>query len=210
VTASDRAAADGQLRLVTGGTRPEDVDATQAQIDGLATHARLVEAQLKDLDIRSPATGVVATPSRELHALRGQHVNKGDLIAKVYAVKTVTAQMNVGEKELADVHVGLPVLLRARAYPDVVFHGVVTAIATAADGMSSNSSPVSGSTAPGAAATVSAGNSFVVTTEIDNSAGVLKPGMTGLAKISSGQRRIAAVLWRRVERTLKVEVWSWM
>jgi multidrug resistance efflux pump len=210
LTANDRAAADGQLRLVTAGTRPEDVDATKAQIDGLATHASLVAAQLKGLDILSPATGVVATPSRELHALRGQHVNKGDLIAKVYTVKTVTAQMSVGEKELADVHVGLPVLLRARAYPDVVFHGTVTAIATAAEGMSSNTSPVSGSTPPGTTPAAGAGNAFVVTTEIDNSAGVLKPGMTGLAKISDGRRRVADVLWQRVERTLKVEVWSWL
>ena len=208
LTVNDRTTATDQLRVLTQGTRAEDIDATKAQIEGLTTHERAVSAQLQLLNIVSPATGVVATPTREMRELRGRHVNKGDLIMKVYQVRTVTAQMIVGERELADVAVGQPVVLRARAHPDVVFNGVVTSIATAAEGMSSNSSEAPGAVAPAAAAT--GGNSFVVTTEIDNQAGVLKAGMTGLAKISCGSGRILSVMGKRIARTFKVEVWSWL
>jgi multidrug resistance efflux pump len=159
------------------------------------------------LDVRAPATGVVATPSRELHALRGQHINKGDLIAKVYEVHTVTAQISVPEKELADVQAGEAVLIRSRAYPNEVFHGSIAAIATAAEGMSSNTSEISGSKSPAVAPV--AGNTFSVTTEIENASGLLKPGMTGMAKITVGDRRIRDVIARRLARTFKVEVWSW-
>ncbi len=206
-TAHDHSAAVDRLGVLMHGTRQEDVDATQAQIDALETHRRLTEAQLGMLNVLSPADGVVATPSRELHAMRGQHVNKGDLIAKVYEVNTVTAQISVPEKELADVRSGEPVELRSRAYPDVVFRGTITAIATAAEGMSSNTSDVSGSKSP--STTPVAGNAFSVTTEIENGSGLLKPGMTGLAKISAGERRVANVIARRLARTFKVEVWSW-
>jgi putative peptide zinc metalloprotease protein len=205
--AHDHAAAVDKLAVLVHGTRPEDIDATRAQIDGLETQARLTEMQLHMLDVRSPATGVVATPSRELHALRGQHVNKGDLLAKVYEVKTVTAQISVAEKELADVQPGEAVLLRSRAYPDRVFTGRISAIATAAEGMSSNTSEVSGSKSP--TATPVTGNTFSVTTEIENDSGLLRPGMTGMAKITVGERRIRDVIARRLARTFKVEVWSW-
>jgi hypothetical protein len=48
-----------------------------------------------------------------------------------------------------------------------------------------------------------------VTTEIDNSAGLLKPGMTGVAKIYCGERRFIDLITRRLARTFKVEFWGW-
>ena len=114
----------------------------------------------------------------------------------------------VSEKDIADIEVGLPVTLRVRAYPRIAFHGTVTAIATAADG---SSVPTTQTPAGGASATSSAvpGRTFIVTTQIDNSALLLKPGMTGWAKVSCGPRRIGGLLTRRLVRTLRVEVWSW-
>lgn len=203
----DHASAVDRLSVLTQGTRAEDIDATKAQIDGLETQQALLTEQLHSLNVLSPATGIVATPSRELHAMRGQHVAKGDLIAKVYEMLTVTGQIAVPEKELADVSAGQQVVLRSRAYPDVSFQGTITAIAAAAEGMSGNTSEVSGSKS--AASTPPAGNNYSVTTRIDNSSGLLKPGMTGLAKITVGKRRVSDVIRRRLARTFKVEFWSW-
>jgi hypothetical protein len=38
---------------------------------------------------------------------------------------------------------------------------------------------------------------------------LLKSEMTGVAKISCGQRRVIDLIKRRIARTLKVELWSW-
>ncbi|HZH42430.1 MAG TPA: efflux RND transporter periplasmic adaptor subunit, partial [Gemmatimonadales bacterium] len=200
----DSADAQSRLNILLQGSRPEDIAAARAGLQGLEAQRDLVQRNLVLLDVVSPATGVVATPSRDLHALRGQMVTKGELIAKVYDLHTIVAQIAVQEPDIGDVHVGQPVVVRARAFPGVSFGGRVTAIATAAEGLAT--APTPDAVVPGADATA---KTFLVTTEIDNSSGLLKPGMTGQAKILGERRRIIGLLGRRVGQTLKVEVWSW-
>jgi hypothetical protein len=48
-----------------------------------------------------------------------------------------------------------------------------------------------------------------VMTDIDNKSGLLKPDMTGSAKIYGGPRRIFGLATRRIARSVRVEVWSW-
>jgi multidrug resistance efflux pump len=207
-TESDAAAARGQLKLLLAGTRPEDLAATQAELDRLLAQQAYLEQQLAALTVVSPVSGVVATPSHDLHELRGLFVPKGALLAKVYAVKTVTAHITVPEKEIADIKVGEPVMLRSRAYPHISFQGVVTTIGTAVEGMSSaNGETAPDVTAPSSDASVV--KTFIVTTQIDNPSLLLKAGMTGQAKITCGSWRIASLIARRVARTFNVEFWSW-
>ena len=203
----DLADATSRLRLLQRGARREERDATKAQIDRLDTQRQFLASQLDLLDVVSPVAGVVATPSRELHAMRGQLVGKGALLAKVYEVRTVTAQIVVPEKEIADVRVGQRVALRSRAYPDDTFEGTVTAIATSAEGTSSADAETAA--ARSASSKADAARMFIVTTRIENRAQLLKPGMTGQAKISVGEKPVYELIERRLARTFKVEFWSW-
>jgi len=50
---------------------------------------------------------------------------------------------------------------------------------------------------------------ILITTEIENEASLLKPGMTGMAKIYCGEHRMIDLLTRRLSRTFRVEFWSW-
>jgi len=163
--------------------------------------------QLALAEVRSPAAGIVATPARQLRELTRQFVPKGALIAKVYDLEKLTVEIAVPEREVADVNVGQPVALKARAYPDETFRGTVTSIATTAQ---------AGAPAPGGdprtqppASGGSSARTVLVTTEIDNPSLLLKPGMSGQAKISCGERRVRALVMRRVARTVKVQFWSW-
>src|SRR6266699_3311197 len=185
---------------------PQEFEAAQAQVDRLEAQQHFLGTQFGLLDVVSPATGVVATPARELKEMQGQFVTKGALIAKVYAIKTVTGQIVITEKEIGDVQVGQAVALKSRAYPDMVFHGTVTTIATAAEGLSS--AAAEGSAAK-AASTTTGVRTFVITTQVDNRSGLLKPGMTGLAKVVGGDRRVVDLVMRRLAHTFKVEFWSW-
>jgi len=200
--------AQGRLKMLRSRTRPEEIEATAAQIERLEAQRRYFEEQREQLSILSPATGIVATPSRQLKEMNGQLVDKGDLIAKVYELRTVTAQIVISERDIADVRVGQEVVLRARAHPDQAFHGTVTYIATTAQGGSGPGQPGASSPAP-SANPVAANRTVFVTTEIDNRSLLLKPEMTGQAKIYCGPRRVLDLLTRRLLRTLKVEVWSW-
>jgi multidrug resistance efflux pump len=136
--------------------------------------------------------------------LERQLVTKGALIASVYDFRAVTAQIAIPENEMADLRVGQEVALRARAYPSQTFHGTVTGIATAAQG-----TPTGTPTAATSSGPAGSGTTFIVTTRIRNDLLLLKPGMTGQAKVFAGRRSLFSILTRRVARTLKVEVWSW-
>ena len=141
----------------------------------------------------SPIDGVVTT--HKLKEKLGQHVLKGDLIAKVHELKTVTAEIAVSEKEIADVAVGQKVLLKARAYPQRLFEGTVTSIAPTVNKLEKEGA--------------SGEKTILVTTQLDNAALLLKPEMTGTAKICCGDRRLLDLVTRRLSRYLRVEFWSW-
>jgi putative peptide zinc metalloprotease protein len=202
------AEATGRLEVLLSGSRPEAIDAARAQMDRLETHRRYIEQQLQMLNIVSPATGIVATPTRQLKEMRHAFVKKGDLILKVYDFETVTAQILVSEKEIDGIRVGQTVLLRARAYPDREFRGRVTSIATSAQGSSPGSSPVSFTLSSSSSSAIT-NKAILVSTEIENESLLLKSEMTGHAKIYCGQRRVMDLVLRRFARTFKVELWSW-
>ena len=210
---SDLATAKSKLVVLVEGSRPEEIEAMKAAITSLETQRRYLEEQLRLMRVLSPASGIVATPARQLMEMKHQLVKKGDLIAKVYELKTITAEMVISERDIADVKVGEKVVLKARAYPEMTFYGKVTAIATAAQVSSSSTASAIAQAQGTAPATLTrsavAPKTVTITTEIDNSSLLLKPEMTGQAKIFCGERRLLDIMTRRLARTVKVEFWSW-
>jgi putative peptide zinc metalloprotease protein len=200
--------ANNKLNVVLQGTRPEVIAATKSEIEGLETQRRHLEDQLRRLKIYSTASGIIATPARQLKELRRQLVTKGDLISKIYDPKAMTAEIMISEKEITDVKVGQKVSLKALTYPDMTFEGTVTAIGVAAQGGQSSSSSTS-SVAASLPGSGSVNRTILVTTQLDNSSLLLKPEMTGHAKIYCGQRSLLDLLRWRLARVIKVEFWSW-
>jgi multidrug resistance efflux pump len=192
VAGKEREVAQSRLKLLLAGARPEEIEATRAELAGLDVRRRHLEEQLGLLRVVSLVTGVITTP--KLKEDIGRYFQKGDLITKVHELQTVKTEIAVSEKEIGDVRVGQPVELRARAYPETTLAGRVTAIAAAAVETD----------------TQGPGLKFVkVTTEIDNPGRLLKADMTGTAKILCGERRIIELMTRRLARYVRVEVWSW-
>jgi multidrug resistance efflux pump len=191
VRGKDLEEAQGRLQILRAGSRIEDMEALDASIRRLLANRSYVQEELAALDIVSPIAGIIATP--KLKQLIGQQVKKGDLVAKVLELNTVTAEIAVPEKEISDVQIGQAVVLRTRAYPDTNFKGTVAFIA-----------PTVLKPEPELM------ERFVtVTTVLDNSKLRLKPDMTGNAKILCGQHSLFELVTRRFKRYLRVEFWSW-
>lgn len=183
--------ATARLDVLLAGTRPEQLEAAEAEVSEHMSQLVLVNEQLALTIITTPEAGVVVTP--RVHESQGRMVRQGDLIAEVYDYSTILAEILVPEKEFGDVTIGQEVVLKARAYPGETFVGIVTAIAPRAvsseDGL---------------------GRQMIrVTTEIDNPGLLLKPDMTGNGKIYAGKRTIFTLISRRLVRYLRVEFWSW-
>jgi multidrug resistance efflux pump len=183
--------AEGRLTLLRAGTRPEEIEATAAERARLEAQREYLEDQLGRVRVASPITGVVTTPKVEEKV--GQHVKPGDLIAEVYELTSVMAEIAVPEKEIADVEVGQEVVLKARAYPERTFHGKVVAIAPTAAKDEERGR----------------GRTILVTTRLENASLLLKPEMSGNAKVFSGKRSLLDLLTRRLARYVRVEFWSW-
>lgn len=199
VTAKAVQEAKAKLEPLLAGTRKEEIEAMAAEVVRLEAHKRDLEEQLRLLSIPSPASGIVTTPSLKLKEKPGQYVNKGDLIAEVHDLKAIVAEIAVSEKEIADVKPGQNVMVRSRAFFGINFEGKVKSIA---------STVTSPDTAGGNASWMGE-RMILVTTEIQNPSLLLKPGMTGHAKIFCGQKRIFPLLTRRLAGYLRTEFWSW-
>jgi len=196
-------------RAASTGARPGEIDAARSELRALEVQRRALEDRRARLVIRSPDSGVVATPQAALHELLHRHVEPGDLLAKVYDDRMLTAEIAVSEQDIADVRVGQRVAMRARAQPGVTFRGTVQSVAVAAE-PTSGSTPSSASTAnSSAAAAAVAPRRVLVTTSIDNRDLLLRPEMTGQAKIVCGRRSVAGLIARRLARTFKVDLWAW-
>jgi putative peptide zinc metalloprotease protein len=190
VSGKEAEQAEGRLRVLLAGSRREEIEAIEAEVAQLTARRTFLDEQRQMASIKSPASGVVVTP--RLKEKIGQHVKRGDRIAEVYELRRVTAEITVSEKDIADVAVQAPVSFKARAYPERTFGGTVAAIAPAAVEEGELGARV-----------------FRVGVDVDNAADVLKPSMTGTAKISSGTRSLFTVLTRRLARVVRVEFWSW-
>jgi multidrug resistance efflux pump len=181
----------GTLKVLLAGSRPETIEATEAEVARLTSHQKYLAGQLQRLRIVSPISGVITT--HRLKDKLGSTLKKGDLVAEVNEMKTVTAEISVPEKEIADVKLGMPVMLKARAHLNTRFQGKVFSI-----------SPVASKPADGLVQ-----REFLVITRLENADFSLKPEMTGNAKIYCGQNRLYENVIRRMIRFIRVEFWSW-
>lgn len=180
-----------KLNVLLAGSRVEEIEATEAEIHRLQAQQDLLNERLRLLAVTSPISGVITTP--KLKEKLGQDIKKGELIAVVHELQTVTAEITINENEIADVHLGQKVMLKARAYPQKSFFGEVTAIAPMVDKPDE--------TRPE--------RKIRVRTRLANPQLLLKSEMSGHAKIYSGQRRMLELVDRRLVRYLRVEFWSW-
>jgi len=183
--------AESRLTLLLAGTRTETIEVTRANVARLETQRDYMERQIQSLEMVTPVAGIVTTP--KLKDKLGQLVSKGDLIASVHDYSTVRAEIAVPEKEIADVAVGLPVVMKVRAFPGRRFEGTVVSIAPAATADEQGF----------------VGKTILVTAEFDNASLALKPEMTGYAKIYCGKRTVFELITRRLVRYVRVEFWSW-
>lgn len=168
-----------QLVLLKRGARPEELDMARAQVSQLEAKLKHMESQLEQTIIESPIGGIVT------------RVNEDNTIISIARTDTVRVRIYVPEKEISMVSTGNKVKMKVRSFPGLAYSGIVTRIDPLVVD-DADQKPV-----------------IVVTANVANSEGLLKPGMTGKAKINCGKKPLYwLILWRLV-RYLRVEFWSW-
>ena len=183
--------ARSQLDLAIAGPRPEEVQAAEAEVRRLNAELAFLEDELRRTTIYSPADGVVVTPY--LKNRLGQFVHRGEMLCKLAVSGAQTSvEIAVPEKEAADVAVGYPVAVKLNSYlgrPTLA--GRVVFLAPEVD--------------------ASSGSSFVrVECQLQGQTDLLRPGMTGVAKIYCGRRSVFQLATRRAMSWVRTEFWTWL
>jgi multidrug resistance efflux pump len=189
VLSRQRDEARARLTVLEAGSRPEEITALEHDVAGSEADAARLRKRMASGVVVAPHSGVVTT--RRIEQELGHYVKPGDVVAQVLEVRTVTAEIAIPEREVGDVAVGQRGVLRLRAWPERTFEGRVTTVAPIVEH-------------EGAAE-----RSVRVTIEIPNDSGLVKPEMSGYARIYCGKRTALDVVTRRVRRFLRVEFWSW-
>jgi multidrug resistance efflux pump len=163
-----------------------DPGAQQAAIEKLEAEL----AQLDDLLARSrvyaSVTGTLTTYRFEDKV--GEYLEEGASLCEIVNDEHVIVEMPVSEKDIDVVELGRDMQFKVRGFPAQRFHATVDEIA-----------PV--------ATEHDTGSAILVRAHMKNESGVLKPGMTGVAKIYCGLSVVAHVFTRDLVRFVRTEFW---
>jgi multidrug efflux pump subunit AcrA (membrane-fusion protein) len=157
-----------------------------------AEELAIKEAELASLEAEIAFLRTQIAASTVLSPIDGEaaRVERSGVLVEVADLDPIRLQLLVHENDIADVRLDAKVSLKVRSLPFDTFQGRVAKIADLAD-------------------TLGDGRRFLVTTELANTQGLLKPGMSGFAKIGCGKRPILSLITRRVIQFFRVEFWSW-
>lgn len=156
--------------------------ARQAEAD-----LQLIQHHLNQSQLRSPIDGLVV--EGDLLEKRGAPVEKGALLLKIAGGKRLYAEIKIAETEMQDIVPKLDGEIAFVSRPQEKFPFLLQQI-----------DPV--------ASQGQAGNSFIArSAEFSQVESWWRPGMTGIAKISAGERSILWLVSHRTIRFLRLLVW---
>lgn len=186
------AEAQRHLDLVKSPSKDDAIKAVEAQIAAEESQLAYHQQQLSYTEIRAPIAGRLVSRNLELMFPLGQYLQRGAQYATVEDTSKLYAEILMPEVAMGEVHVGSPATIKAAAYPGTEFPGTVSEIAPDAQQQ------------PGGPKVVR------VLVVVDDTKGMLKPEMTGQAKVEGGVYPAAAAFTRPIIRFVLVEVWSWL
>ena len=147
----------------------------------------LVDDRLERSRLRAPFDGVVI--KGDLMQQVGAPVQRGEVLLTLAPGKRFRLIVEVDEREIAFVRSGQRGRLALAAAPDAALPFTVARVlpvALAAEGR----------------------NFFEVEGTLDGSAGTLRPGLRGVAKIAAGERSVAWIASHRLLEWLRIATWS--
>jgi len=205
-----RKAAEAQVQRALGLEKPgelREAEAMLAQMNASLAHAQMEADQLV---VRTKTGGTMLT--RELSLRRGRLVKQGELIAEVAPLDVILIKVPLNEHQVRYVRKGQEVELKAAAYPGRVMKGVIAGEPLM---FISQSMPAAYSEArTGDVATgmdregkeVPLKRTYEATIEVDNQDGLLRPGMSGRAKIYAGRHRFGKLFWQSLLDLIRLDL----
>lgn len=176
--------AEGQLKMLLAGPSSQELVRLEADLKAIDARLAVARATYAAREVKSPIDGRIATARIELK--KGTTIAAGAPMVEVLSVDRMRVELYVPQARIDDLKVGLPITVKVPNLPDERFEGVVEFVSLVAE---ARGEPP---------------EQFVrVDTSIDNTAGLLRPQMTGYAEIRLGHTTVGARALERLRRWLK-------
>jgi putative peptide zinc metalloprotease protein len=163
------------------------VEASRRLSASLQDQLALLESKRAQFTLTSPVAGALF--GEDLPRMRGQYFLKGAEICRIAYTQELLARVQVPEQALGDIGVGLRVRLKTRAYPDRLFHAVVSRIGGESE-LDANGQ-----------------RSYRAELTVHNTEGLLRQGMTVFVRIDFGRYPIGWLVAHKLKQALRPEIW---
>jgi RND family efflux transporter MFP subunit len=161
----------------------------RVQADYWATEVNLKRERLDKTLLRAPIDGRVATP--HIEDFVGRNLNPGDTFAEVVDTSHASVDVALDEVDLMRLHSGESAAVKLEGVPTRTFRAPVTVISPKAE-LQGNQ------------------RFFFARVLVPNDDGVIRSGMQGRGKVSTGWAPAGWVIFRRPIMWLWSNIWSWV
>lgn len=171
-----------------------DLNILKAQLNQISARIRLIDAQLVRTAIVAPFDGIVVAGDHSQSI--GAAVARGEQLYVIAPLSGYRVLLSVDERDINDIELGQAGSIKFASQPDRDLPFTIsriTPVAQAADGV----------------------NRFYVEALLDESTVTgdrarLLPGMEGIGKIETGQRRLIWIWTHRAVEWVRVALWTWL
>ncbi|MEZ6122847.1 MAG: HlyD family efflux transporter periplasmic adaptor subunit [Planctomycetaceae bacterium] len=146
------------------------------EIERLQNRSELLNQRIRNLEIRSPVAGVIV--SGDLKDAEGIPLETGQSLFEVAPLDRMVVEVAIPEDDMRHVSAGMPLTLRLDAMPSESIEASLQKIHPKAELRDSE-------------------NVFIAEAELSNHDSLLRPGMRGTAKVSTGPRRLGWNLFHK-------------
>jgi hypothetical protein len=182
-----RARSDFSAESIQVENLEDELRTSRALIDALEQRRILLERKLAQFQLTTPRKATVF--GEELPRMLGQYFQKGEKICRVADTSRLLVRIQVTERQIGDVRVGYPVRLKTASFPDQRFRGRVSKMSGESEQNQFDQ------------------RTYRVELVIENSDGLLRPGMTAFARIDFGRQMIGRILLHKIKQLLRPELW---
>jgi RND family efflux transporter MFP subunit len=182
---AELARAEKERDTAMAGHKTAAAQTAELEVRRLNLQRELLQHRVDNLSIRSPLDGMIV--AGDLEKAEGAPLKIGQSLFEVAPLKQMVCDVGVPEADISLVQANMLVTVRLEAYPDQELEGTLRTVHPQAELRDDTSV-------------------FVAEVELDNEAGLLRPGMNGKAFVHAGRRSLGWVLfhepWRKVRRAL--------
>ncbi len=160
----------------------------RVQADYWKTEVANAQQLLERAELRSPIDGVVATP--HIDTFVGRRLQFGDTFAEVVDASTAIVDVAIDDDDVSLLRTGQNAAVKLNGYPTHTFRGAVETVSPKGEAQGDS-------------------RIFFARVRVDNPDGLIRTGMEGRGKISTGWQMSGYVLFRRPAIWLYSRMWNW-